>query len=119
MRRKGENSVKCAGKSAFPPDENNDFTLGIESQTWLGLLAFDIKHSDGCGRLLYWHVRSENRIAAVRTLTTAPLLMYEAFAFVLRQFAAYFSEDAHAGVFRYALVIQFPCSFSHPRNYCH
>jgi hypothetical protein len=34
MRKKGENSVKCAGKSAFPPDENNDFTLGVESQTF-------------------------------------------------------------------------------------
>jgi hypothetical protein len=33
MRKKGENSVKCAGKSAFPPDENNDFTLGVESQS--------------------------------------------------------------------------------------
>jgi hypothetical protein len=27
MRKKGENSVKCAGKSAIPPDKNNDFTL--------------------------------------------------------------------------------------------
>jgi hypothetical protein len=36
MRKKGENSVKCAGKSAFPPDENNDFTLGFESQTFPG-----------------------------------------------------------------------------------
>ena len=34
MRKKGENSVKCAGKSAIPPDENNDFTLGVESQTF-------------------------------------------------------------------------------------
>jgi hypothetical protein len=33
MRKKGENSVKCAGKAAIPPDENNDFTLGVESQT--------------------------------------------------------------------------------------
>ena len=33
MRKKGENSFKCAGKSAFPPDENNDFTLGVESQS--------------------------------------------------------------------------------------
>jgi hypothetical protein len=32
MRKKGENSVKCAGKSAIPPDKNNDFTLGVESQ---------------------------------------------------------------------------------------
>jgi hypothetical protein len=32
MRKKGENSVKWAGKSAIPPDENNDFTLGVESQ---------------------------------------------------------------------------------------
>jgi hypothetical protein len=28
MRKKGENSVKCAGKSAITPDDNsNDFTL--------------------------------------------------------------------------------------------
>src|SRR5271157_4342132 len=33
MRKEGENSVKCAGKSAIPPDENNDSTLGVESQT--------------------------------------------------------------------------------------
>jgi hypothetical protein len=33
MRKKGENSVKCAGKSAIPPDENNDFTIGVESQS--------------------------------------------------------------------------------------
>jgi hypothetical protein len=26
MRKKGENSVKCAGKSAITPDENNDFS---------------------------------------------------------------------------------------------
>jgi hypothetical protein len=26
MRKKGENSVKRAGKAAIPPDENNDFT---------------------------------------------------------------------------------------------
>jgi hypothetical protein len=32
MRKKGENSVKCAGKSAILPDENNVFTLGPESQ---------------------------------------------------------------------------------------
>jgi hypothetical protein len=32
MREKGENNVKCAGKSAIPPDENDDFTLGVESQ---------------------------------------------------------------------------------------
>jgi hypothetical protein len=32
MRKKGDNSLKCAGKSANPPDKNNDFTLGIESQ---------------------------------------------------------------------------------------
>ena len=42
MRKKGENSVKSAGKSAFPPDENNGFTLGVESQTLLGLVAFDV-----------------------------------------------------------------------------
>jgi hypothetical protein len=34
MRKKGENNVKCAGKSAIPPDENNDFTAGVESQTF-------------------------------------------------------------------------------------
>ena len=34
MRKKGENNVKCAGKSAIPPDENNDFTPGVESQTF-------------------------------------------------------------------------------------
>ena|ERR1700691_835361 len=45
MRNKGGNSVKCAGKSALPPDENNDFTLGVESQTLLGLVVFDVKHS--------------------------------------------------------------------------
>jgi hypothetical protein len=33
MRKKGENSVKRAGKSAITPDENNDFTLGVESQS--------------------------------------------------------------------------------------
>jgi hypothetical protein len=33
MRKKGENSFKCAGKSAIPPDKNNDFTLGVESQS--------------------------------------------------------------------------------------
>jgi len=33
MRKKGENSVKCAGKSAIPPGENDDSTLGVESQT--------------------------------------------------------------------------------------
>jgi hypothetical protein len=27
MRKTGENSVKRAGKSAIPPDKNNDFTL--------------------------------------------------------------------------------------------
>ena len=32
MRKKGENSFKCAGKSAIPPDKNNDFTFGVESQ---------------------------------------------------------------------------------------
>jgi hypothetical protein len=32
MRKKGENSVKWAGKSAIPPDANDDFTLGVESQ---------------------------------------------------------------------------------------
>jgi hypothetical protein len=32
MRKKGENSAKRAGKPAIPPDENNDFTLGVESQ---------------------------------------------------------------------------------------
>jgi hypothetical protein len=32
MRKKGENSVNRAGKSAIPPDKNNDFTLGVESQ---------------------------------------------------------------------------------------
>jgi hypothetical protein len=32
VRKKGENSVKCAGKSAIPPDKNNDFTLAVESQ---------------------------------------------------------------------------------------
>jgi len=26
MRKKGENSVKRAGKATIPPDENNDFT---------------------------------------------------------------------------------------------
>src|SRR5450432_3478975 len=26
MRKKGGNSVKCAGKSAITPDDNNDFT---------------------------------------------------------------------------------------------
>src|SRR5450631_755822 len=34
MRKKGENSVNRAGKSAIPPDEDNDFTLGVESQTF-------------------------------------------------------------------------------------
>jgi len=34
MRKKGENSVNRAGKSAIPPDNNNDFTLGVESQTF-------------------------------------------------------------------------------------
>jgi hypothetical protein len=33
MRKKGENSAKRAGKPAIPPDENNDFTLDIESQS--------------------------------------------------------------------------------------
>jgi hypothetical protein len=37
MREKGENNVKCAGKSAIPPDENDDFTLGVESQPELSL----------------------------------------------------------------------------------
>jgi hypothetical protein len=27
MRKKGENSFKCAGKSALPPDENNGFKV--------------------------------------------------------------------------------------------
>jgi hypothetical protein len=30
MRKKGENSSKCAGKSALPPDENNGFTIDRE-----------------------------------------------------------------------------------------
>jgi hypothetical protein len=34
MRKKGENNVKCAGKSAIPPAGNNDFTPGVESQTF-------------------------------------------------------------------------------------
>ena len=34
MRKKGENSVNGAGKAAIPPDENNDFTLGAESQAF-------------------------------------------------------------------------------------
>jgi hypothetical protein len=32
MRKKVENNVRCAGKAAIPPDENDDFTLGVESQ---------------------------------------------------------------------------------------
>jgi hypothetical protein len=34
MRKKAENSVKRAGKSAIPPDENNDFTPGVQSQSF-------------------------------------------------------------------------------------
>ena len=34
MRKKGENSVKCEGKSAIPPDKNSNFTLGVDSQTF-------------------------------------------------------------------------------------
>jgi hypothetical protein len=34
MRKRGENSVKPAGKPAIPPDDNNDFTLGVESQSF-------------------------------------------------------------------------------------
>jgi hypothetical protein len=55
MRKKGENSVKCAGKSAIPPDKNNDFTLGGESQS---------VPSCGSGRLSIstgWTVRSANQ----------------------------------------------------------
>jgi hypothetical protein len=33
MRRKGENSFKCAGEAAIPPGEDNDFIPGVESQT--------------------------------------------------------------------------------------
>ncbi len=32
MRKKGENSVKCAGKICYSARQNNDFTLDIESQ---------------------------------------------------------------------------------------
>jgi hypothetical protein len=32
MRKKGENNVNFAGKSAIPPDKNNDFTVGAQSQ---------------------------------------------------------------------------------------
>jgi hypothetical protein len=32
MRKKGENNVNFAGKSAIPPDKNDNFTLGVESQ---------------------------------------------------------------------------------------
>jgi len=32
MRKKGENSSKCAGKSALPPDENNGFTIDREKE---------------------------------------------------------------------------------------
>jgi hypothetical protein len=53
MRKKGENSVKGAGKSAFPPDENNDFTVGGRKSTLLGLVAFDFKHLDGVEDCLY------------------------------------------------------------------
>ena len=30
MRKEGENSVERARKAAIPPNENNDFTIGIE-----------------------------------------------------------------------------------------
>ena len=32
MRKKGDNSLKSAGKSAIPPDQDNDFILGFGSQ---------------------------------------------------------------------------------------
>jgi hypothetical protein len=33
MRKKGENSVKRAGKAAIPPDENNDVTTRYRQST--------------------------------------------------------------------------------------
>lgn len=40
MRKKGKKSFKPAGKSAIPPDKNNDFTVGVEKsnaseRSWL------------------------------------------------------------------------------------
>jgi hypothetical protein len=42
MRKKGENSVKCAGKAAIPPDENNDFTLGVEKSNVSAIVAITL-----------------------------------------------------------------------------
>ena len=39
MRKKGENSFKCAGKSALPPDENNGFTIDREKENRVRSLA--------------------------------------------------------------------------------
>jgi hypothetical protein len=36
---KGENSAKCAGKSALPPDENNGFTIDREKENRVRSLA--------------------------------------------------------------------------------
>jgi hypothetical protein len=47
MRKKGENNIKPPRVKLRSARLNNDFTLGIESQTLLGLVASDIKHSDG------------------------------------------------------------------------
>jgi hypothetical protein len=32
--QEGREQLQCAGKPAIPPDENSDFTLGVESQIW-------------------------------------------------------------------------------------
>jgi hypothetical protein len=45
MRKNGENNVNLAGKSAIPPDRNNDFTVDVESQTIIPPLPIAITRS--------------------------------------------------------------------------
>jgi len=48
--------VKCAGKAGIPPDKNNDFTTGIESQPhphragmYLFMMDLPVYGIAGCG----------------------------------------------------------------------
>jgi hypothetical protein len=63
MRKKGENSVKRAGKAAIPPDKTMISRFGVESQTarYRGHVAMTRSTSLGAGGCRHSVFRSKPR----------------------------------------------------------
>jgi hypothetical protein len=71
MRKKGENSVNCAGRAAIPPDANESFHAWCrKSNTAWSYLRSMSNIQMARKRLLYWDVRCESR-------ATRPYALYQ------------------------------------------